>query len=288
MTGADLSPHAAVDPAIEPDFVFGDRYPERIEVYETIAALSRRARSERPVVCDLAYGSDPRERLDLFPGPAEAPVVAFIHGGYWRSQERSAYAFVAPALLDRGVSVAVLGYPLAPAAPLARILGGLTRALHWLRAEGRRHGAGTGPLYLAGHSAGGHLAAALAAGIGTGDVAPVPVAGCLCLSGIFDLRPILSTSINRDLGLDAAGAEALSPLLQPPGSGWLIAAYGAQETAPFRLQAERQTDHWRKGGALAELLPVPGRNHYNVLLELAQSESAVLAAFSEKMTAGGP
>ena len=264
-----------VDPFWEEQFVFGDRFPERNEVYSRIEALSAAARRDHRVHLDIAYGLHPRERLDLFPGPSGAPLVAFIHGGYWRSHDKARYGFVAPALLRAGFSVAVLGYPLAPEWSLQGIVASLGKALHLLARDGPSWGLSPARTYLCGHSAGGHLAALLA-GSGGAD-------GCACISGIYDLRPLLRTSINRDLRLDASDASALSPILRPPGNGWLVTAFGDGETSAFIEQSSAYGRHWSASGGHWTRLPLDGANHYTVLLDLAFTRSLIVAAICDSV-----
>lgn len=272
------------DPAVEEAFVFGHRYPERTIVYETIARLSVEARAGANARCDLAYGEGEREKFDLFPAGDGGPLVVFIHGGYWRSQDRRNYNFVAGPLNRAGVSVAVPGYPIAPGATMATIVASLRDALIWLCDEGGSHGLGTGPVYLAGHSAGGHLAALLAIESARDAVMP-PVAGVCAISGLFDLAPILGTSINADVGMSVVDAARFSPLSLPPGAGWLISAYGEAETAPFIDQSHRYAARWAETGRDAVSLPMPGRNHYDVLLDLVASDSVVLPALLDRIAA---
>lgn len=264
-----------IDPPIERQYVFSDRYPSRTAVYAEIAAASTAARAQPPAWRDLPYGPHPRERIDLFPGHDGCPLLVFIHGGYWRSQRKDDYAFVAGAARQRGFSVAVAGYPLAPQRSLPDIVHSLRAAMDWL------HGPGSALLpawrgtVVAGHSAGGHLAAMLASDPDRAQ----RIAGCLALSGLFDLAPLARTSIGADVGIDETLAGRWSPLSRPAGTGWLVAAVGADETPAFHDQAGRYVAHWsagQEGTGGAELLVVPGADHYSILRQMADPDGPVM------------
>ncbi len=269
---------------MEGEFIFGHRYPERRAVYETIARMSEDARARFDGARDIAFGPHAREQMNLFPAGVEAPLVVFIHGGYWRSQDRRNYDFVSIPFRACGFSVAVPGYPIAPGAAMADIVQSLRTMLIWLRERGSRHGVSTRALYLSGHSAGGHLAAVLASEAVNEAKLP-PVRGCLAVSGIYDLRPLLATSVNNDIRLDIGSAERFSPILRRAGAGWLLAVYGADETAVFQRQAFAYTRRWAEGGNAADFLPIAERNHYNILLDLASTESRIALALDKKAAA---
>ncbi len=117
-----------------------------------------------------------------------------------------------------------------------------------------------------GHSAGGHLAAMLLAW----DARVVPAA--LPISGLFDLAPLIETSINAALGLDDAEARRLSPLLLPPPGGRLHAVVGGEEGAEYTRQSREIARAW--GGTWES---VAGADHFTVLAPLADPASALVA-----------
>ena len=233
----------------------------------------------------LPYGPGERERLDLFrPGPGEAwPAALFIHGGYWQALDRSFFSHMARGLLAQGVAVAVPSYDLCPAVPLARIVGQMRAAAALLH---RRLG-GARQILATGHSAGGHLAAMLAATAPEDwrTVAPglpadlVPAA--LPISGVFELEPLLATTIGAGLRLTPEEARALSPrLLRPPAGGVALhAAVGGAESGEFIRQSRDFAAAW--GGTFGVL---PGLNHFTVLEPLADP-GGPLAARAAAMAA---
>ncbi|MBL8584278.1 MAG: alpha/beta hydrolase [Rhizobiaceae bacterium] len=254
-------------PGYEAGYVFRDRYPERTEVYRRFDEASAAARQTHGCRLDIRYGPHPRETFDLFTGKSGAPLVVFVHGGYWQSLDKQRFSFVALPLVARGFAVALPNYPLAPESPPEAIVGSVTRCLPAVLGA---LGAAPSSIIATGHSAGGHLAAMLSLGH--------PVAACVPISGIFDVAPLLHTSVNAALALDAARAAAISPISRPPRRGCrLVALVGGDETAAFTAQSESYVRHWRDGGEVAELVSLGGRNHYTVLCDLLEERSRIVA-----------
>lgn len=270
----------SVDPGIEAQYRFSGRYPERQDVYDTIARLSEAARAASPCMPDLPYGDHALARLDLFAGEAGRPLVVFVHGGFWRSMDKRSFSYIAPPLRELGYSVAILNYPLAPKVPLPGIVASVDRALDWLATTGRRYLPRVPATVLAGHSAGGHLAA-LAAGRRS---AAAGVAGCVCVSGIFDLEPLMQTSLAAQVRLSAADVQAFSPLVQRQHDGWTVLAVGDQETDGFvHAQTGRFAAQRCALGLDTTLVPLGGANHYTVLLDLARADGRVWQAMHARL-----
>src|SRR6266850_2233727 len=193
--------------------------PERDAIVADWAARSAKARCEYAGRLDLAYGDTPRERLDLFlAADPKAPTLAFIHGGYWQMNDKESFAFFAEGLLPLGINLAVIEYTLAPAARLDRIVAEVRRSVRWLAEHLGEHGADPNRLYVAGHSAGGHLTAM--------TMPLAEVRGGIAISGIYDLEPIRLNYLNEKLGLDAAEAERNSPLRHLPTTAGLDLRFG--------------------------------------------------------------
>ena len=241
-------------------------HPAIIEGWYDAAAAARRTLGGEP---DRAYGEHPRERFDLFrPTSArDGAAVLFVHGGYWQALEKAAFSHLANGPIAHGLPVAVAGYPLCPEVPLARIVESLRAAVRaTARATGRR-------VVVAGHSAGGHLAAAMAASERGGDD---PVAAAVAISGLFDLEPLVHTSINGALGLDVATARALSPVRWPgPVRKRVEAWVGGEESREYHRQSRDLVRFWGEQGVDTEYAVVPGADHFTVIAGLADPESAL-------------
>lgn len=245
--------------------------------------LSAQAFASERVLRDLRYGPGPKETLDLFlpRGPARGSFL-FVHGGYWRALDKDVHAFVAPPLTARGFAVAVANYDLCPRVTIATIVEEAARAVAWLAREGPKQGAAAHPLVVGGHSAGGHLAAMMLARDWTGDGFEAgPVHGAVSLSGVHDLTPMVPFSYNVDLRLDETEALRLSPaMLAPTTDAPLVIAVGGAETGEFLRQSELMWDAWprnRPAGMRGPLV-VPGKHHFDVVLEHADAGSALTRA----------
>lgn len=250
----------------------GAAVPERDAIKADWRARSAKVRREHGQHLDLAYGDSPRERLDLIlADDPNAPTLAFIHGGYWQMNDKEDYAFFAESTVPLGINLCVIEYTLAPAARMDRIVAEVRRAIQWLAEHLGDYGADPSRLYVAGHSAGGHL---------TAMTMPLPaVRSGIAISGLYDLEPIRLNYLNEKLGLDATEAERNSPLLQlPPMAGELVVAYGTKELPELRRQSIDYAQAWAERGLAGHLLPVDGANHFTILEELASPQGRLTQA----------
>jgi acetyl esterase/lipase len=248
--------------------------PERDAIVAGWAAHSARVRREIGGHLDLAYGDTPRERLDLFlAADPDAPTLAFIHGGYWQINDiaKESFAFFAQGLLPLGINLVVIEYTLAPMARLERIVAEVRRSVRWLAEHLAEHGADPNRLYVAGHSAGGHL---------TAMTMPLPeVRGAIAISGIYDLEPIRLNYLNEKLALDPAEAERNSPVRDLPSTaGELVVAYGTRELPELCRQSIEYARAWTERGLPGRLLPVDGADHFTILDALARPDGVLTQA----------
>lgn len=261
-------------------YVFRDRYPERDAVY---ALYDKQSAVARELDCfreALPYGNHPRERYDLFlASDLDAPLVVFFHGGYWQSLDRSRFSFIGARLAQLGFTVALPSYPLCPETTLDRVLKSsaqcLTEIFDQLAQDGRkpRH------WIISGHSAGGHIAAWLAT-----SALPINVAqpmACIPISGIFDLTPLLETTLNSALGLSAAQAKKFDPIAPGTLGPKIALAIGASETDAFQSQSRGYGEKVANAGGDFDLVHLPGLNHYTVLSDFLEEHSILLQLFNE-------
>lgn len=246
------------------------RLPSHVDVLARWQAASAAHREAAHAALDQPYGPDERQRYDLFhAAAADAPLVVYFHGGYWQMGRREATAFVAPALTAAGVELAIPSYRLCPAVGVLDAIDDARRcALALWRRTGKR-------IVAAGHSAGGHLAAALLATDWQRHGAPADlVPAALAISGVFDLAPLIATTMNAALGLDPDRARAASPLCWPPPTrGALVTAVGGEETGEFHRQSHTLRAAWR---ALAtDHLVVRDADHFTIVNELTRPDSAL-------------
>ncbi len=253
------------------------RVPDHPAVLERWAQASALARRESQPQLDVAYGSGAGEKLDIFP-PGQpvaggAPVLVFIHGGYWRSLDKAEHAFVAPAFNAQGALVVLPNYALCPAVSIEHIALQMAAMLAWVWRNVARYGGDPSRIALVGHSAGGHLATMLLC-CRWKDVAadlPVqPVSGALSISGLYDLEPLRHTPfIQGDLKLTPNSVARLSPaFFTRPKGPKLYAAVGLDESDEFLRQNRLIRDVWGPT-AVPVCETIPGANHFTVLNGLA-------------------
>ena len=264
---------------LEAEYNTRRRVPEHVTITPRWQAASAAYRQVARADLDQPYGRGERHRYDLFRGgEATAPLVVYIHGGYWQRGDRKDYSFVAKDLNAAGIDVALPSYSLCPAVSVADIIAELRDCLAALwKATGKR------PV-VTGHSAGGHLTAAMV-GTDWSKVADVPadlVRAGVAISGVFDLVPLIPTSINELAGMDEKAARAASPLLWPAQKGRaLIAAVGGDESPEFLRQSREIAEVWGRAGLETRYLPIAGTNHFTVVDELTKPASALFAAVAD-------
>jgi arylformamidase len=232
---------------------------------------------------DLPYGPASAETLDFFAAAAAAaPLLIFIHGGYWRALDKADFSWVAPGFVAAGISVAVVNYGLAPKTPVPEIVNQMRRACVWLHGNALRLGADPQRIFCSGHSAGGHLTGMMLATDWPALSPALPrrlLAGALTVSGVFDLQPLTHAEFLRaDLELDETAARAISPAFLPlRNDAPLLRAVGALESAEFHRQSRLIAAHWPSVIA-ADLLDVPGCNHLSVCDALATPGNVLFEA----------
>jgi arylformamidase len=216
--------------------------------------------------------------VDVFwPARDQGAVALFIHGGYWRSFDKNVFSHVARGLSSHGVTVAVASYTLCPEARVGDIIEEMRQLVIFLRNKFRRR------LFVFGHSAGGHLAAAMVATKWElfghpNDLVPSAVA----ISGIFDLRPLIGTSMNDDIRLEEGTARVWSPLLWPSPAGRNFEAWvGRKETEEFVRQSRGIIASWQGAGVHTGYLEIPGQDHFSVIGPLSNPESELAAKLAE-------
>ncbi|MGZ5066824.1 MAG: alpha/beta hydrolase [Usitatibacter sp.] len=275
---------------MKPDRAFYEReYNNRALVPDHPAYFTRWekdsafVRESLPCDLELAYGPDPRHRIDLFPAPMARGTLVFIHGGYWRSLDKSVFSWLAASFVAAGVSVAMPNYRLCPHVRIDDIVDDIVAATNWLFLNGGKHGMAMDRVVLSGHSAGGHLTAAIFATPWSRlEFDPARIVGGVPFSGIYDFAPLVEHSFNADFGLDAAAAARLDIARKKPTlSAPLVIAAGAAESSEFVRQSSLLAEAWRP--QVRSLLILPGLNHFNIVDSFAERgqplHDATLALF---------
>ncbi|MCV2353963.1 alpha/beta hydrolase [Paucibacter sp. B2R-40] len=262
---------------------FDQQYNNRARVADSADILNRWAKASQLVreksrcLLDIPYGEAAAERLDVFPSDVpHAPVLVFLHGGYWRALDKSDSSFVASSFTDEGAMVVIPNYSLCPAVGMARIPLQLVQALAWVWRHAAEHGGDPSRVVLVGHSAGAHLASMLNCCDWKAVAPDLPhhlVKGVLAISGVYDLAPVRQAPfLQADLKLDADTVRRLSPVQFPAPEAPVYAIVGSQESEEFKRQNRLIRQAWgRRVVPICE--EIKGCNHFDILHDLADPQS---------------
>ncbi|HZW12187.1 MAG TPA: alpha/beta hydrolase [Noviherbaspirillum sp.] len=242
--------------------------PDHPRIFTRWLKESAHVRRTHAALFDLAYGESSGERLDFFPtNRSDAPLLVFIHGGWWRSLDKSDFSFVAPAFTRAGYNVALTNYTLAPDASIAEIVLQQLRALAWLYRNAEKYDFDPQRIVVAGHSAGAHLTAMMMAAVWPAFAPDLPanlIKGAVLMSGIYDLEPVRHADfVNVDLKLTKDDIAPLSPAWMPQAhEAPFITAFGGQESEEFKRQTGLIADAWKNShrGDIA----LPEANHLTI------------------------
>ena len=250
------------------------RIPEHPQIFARWAHASAQVRAQLACELDLPYGPTAGQRLDVFPCDTDgAPVLIYVHGGWWRSLDKSDQSLVAPAFVRGGAMVVVPNYDLCPGVGIDVIALQVAQAVAWVWRHAARYGADPRRIVLAGHSAGAHLAAMLLC-CDWPKLAPDLPAGllrnALGLSGVYDLEPLMHTPfLQQDLHLDERLVARLSPARFAAPKGRLAALVGELESEEFHRHNQLIASAWgRRAVPVCEALP--GVHHLSIVDQLAE------------------
>lgn len=248
-------------------------HPEILQSWKSDAAEFRTARTD--ALLGERYGPSERNLYDFFPrtaGPARNQTALFIHGGYWQALDRTSFSHMAKGLNAHGFDVAVANYTLCPDTTIDGIIAEMrTLAKHLYEKYGK-------PLLVCGHSAGGHLSAALMATDWAAEgLQESPVHAAMPISGLFDLEPLVSTSVNDALKLTPETARKASPAFWPaPTTGWFYAVVGGEESSEYHRQSNLLFHTWTDATLDGSLHIASGANHFTVIDGLADPSSLMI------------
>jgi len=239
--------------------------------------LSRQTEKEIFCIKDISYGKLPRETLDIYPSPQPlSKTLILIHGGYWHKSGKEDVQFIAKAFRAYDITTVLINYPLAPAASIDQIVTSCREAVCWLYRNISAYNGDPGELYIAGHSAGGHLAAMLfATDWKQFNLTTNVIKGVCTISGLFNLIPIQLSNINQVLNMDMETALRNSPVqLSPATQCPLALAVGSNETDEFLDQSSELYTCWKESIA-AEIVHIKGSNHYSIVETMLDPASSL-------------
>lgn len=255
----------------------------RDAAYADLRSRSVALRGQPNLLLNVPYGPTARERLDVFTQNGGAPVYVFIHGGYWRALDKDIFLALCAPLAARGFVAANIDYGLRPDFTVPQIVAQVLQAIAFIANNAARYGGRADRMVLCGHSAGGHMVAWAA----TVDwqalgVEGIDIKAVVPVSGLFDLQPLLATSINDDLALDADTARGMSPVHRaarpmPP----TLSVVGGDETLGFQDQTRHYNAALQAAGHTAQMLTGDGLDHFSICQALADPDSAVFKSVAD-------
>jgi len=261
--------------------------PDSKQWVEWYKQKSEIARQTLDCILDIGYGSSEDETVDIFPSKEQgAPVLIYIHGGYWFSGSSKDYSFVANGFVSQGFTVVVMNYSLCPKTTLSEITHQSRTLIAWIYKEAVSFNADPTRIFVSGHSAGGQqvgmlLASEWCSGYGLPDDV---IRGGISISGLFDLHPFYYSYLQPKLLLTQEMILQESPYLHIPDSGVpLLITYSEEETAEFHRQSMDYFQAWQNNGLYGELLIQEGKHHFSAIEGLNDGNSTLCKAFVDFM-----
>lgn len=222
------------------------------------------------------YGAASRQSFDYFSAGSQSPIVVFIHGGFWQLRSKDDFTFIVPRLLEEGMTVAILGYSLAPEAKMADIVLDIRNGLNAIEKKVRAE-RGTFPGFcLLGWSAGAHLVASV--------MSESNVYAGIAISGIYDLEPMHHCYVNDKLQLDLESSRTYSPILQLGHFGKPMDLFvGSAELPAMQAQTMDFFQYRQANSQSGEFKLLNGFNHYTIFEELVDSDGYILEAIKRRV-----
>lgn len=260
--------------------------PEFPELAKVRSAKSRQVRESARSWLNIAYGTAPRETLDIYAADKTGgPVLVYIHGGYWRSGSKEDNANFVPAFTQRGATVALVEYDLCPQVTVTDIVRQTRASIAWVFRNIARYGADPSKLYISGHSAGGHLTAMAVANDWQTESLPTDfIKGAVAMSGVHDLDMVMHISANEQIRMTPEIARQNNPFLCPPRVNCpVLIAVGSVEPEGWKRMSREYFEFCKQSGRKAEYLEVPGANHYTMSEHLGDPNSPLALALFKLM-----
>jgi arylformamidase len=272
---------------LDAQYNMGDSVPDYQSYVEFYVEESKKAREKLDCHLDISFGPTIAEHLDVFPADQpDAPILLFIHGGYWHSLSSKEFSFVANGPVSRGVTTVVLNYALCPDVTIDEIVRQSRASVAWLYQNAEDFGSDSSQIYVAGHSAGGHLTAMLLATHWVdeyGISADIIKGGC-SISGLFDLEPFPYTYLQPKLQLTWGQVRRNSPIRHIPDSAPpLLVTYGKEETSEMCRQSKDFLAAWKENQLEGEILPQSSKDHFSAIDGFLNADSLLCSAIVDNI-----
>lgn len=252
--------------------------------------VSQSARARRDLASreNIAFGPTSAETMDIFPARRPgAPVLVFIHGGYWRMLTAKEFSFVASGFVPHDITVVVANYALCPAVTISEIARQMRALIACCAHNIDAYNGDPDTISVCGHSAGGHLAAMCALTDWSDYALPAnTIRSIIPISGLFDLEPISRTFMQPELKISDRDISEASPIrLVRRVPVRMLISYGGEEPDEFVNHSETFLTAWRDAGNIASTFALPCRNHFDAITDLGDPGSKQVAAILEVMGA---
>ncbi len=261
------------------------RCPHFVETFAQMEVHNDRVVKNFECSLDVAFGDQPGEKLDIWPGRGNSPLLLFIHGGYWKAFDKDMFRFIAERFVEAGAAVVLNNYDLCPNVTMDEITRQNRAAFAWIYKNARSIGADPNRIHVTGHSAGGHLTAMLlATNWDEWGVSPSPINGAVPVSGLFDLEPLRVSYLNEDLKMSKEESGRNSPIHSiPKQMPPIVVAVGGGETDEFRRQSRIYVDACRANNIECSYLEVGNFDHVYLAGEYRNKMSPLTAALFAQM-----
>ena len=260
--------------------------PEYPELAKVRAAQARQVRESATSWLNIPYGKSARQKLDSYAADKPGgPVLVYIHGGYWRSGSKEDNCNFVPTFTKRGATVVLVEYDLCPQVTVTDIVRQTRASIAWVYKNISLYRGDPAKLFVAGHSAGGHLTAMALAHDWENEGLPQDcIKGAVATSGVYDLEMVMKISVQEQAQLTPELAKHNSPLLHPPIVRCpLVIAVGSAEPKGWQQMSEDYFNYCKRNGMSAEYLVVPGANHYTMTEKLLDDTNPLTRAMIKLM-----